>query len=79
MGEYFWKYARLCPYYELLLLYLEKYQLNGTKEVVNNYYVDNTRKKLSYYVRRFFDVCRKEGLKSALRKSKEKIGVKTKK
>ncbi len=79
MGEYFWKYARLCPYYELLLLYLEKYQLNGTKEVVNNYYVDNTRKNFSYYVRRFFDVCRKEGLKSALRKAKEKIGVKTKK
>ena len=76
MAEYFWDYARRCPFYELLVLFMNRHKLNNSEEVINNYYDQAPKSCLGHLIRRFFQVWKQSGFKAAIRATKKRLSRK---
>lgn len=87
MADYFWKYARNCPFYETIILKMGARHITslGTPKIVNQPVVSEVQpqpeysklyKMLSWPLRmidRFFVVWKREGFKIAIKKVKTKL------
>ncbi|MGN0961602.1 MAG: glycosyltransferase, partial [Christensenellales bacterium] len=66
MAEYFWKYARLSPYYEDILVAMNKYQCNN---LVKKEYIYKEQEKPLSNIQLFKKICKTDGFFTAVKRS----------